>query len=212
MAVTDIANVDITGVAGTVLFWVVMIISLVVLVGVLGFFALWVFRMLMFKINVDIYEHVGNGNHIGHKDVAKEIEKTKDGKRQRFIRLLKARKSIGPFGSEKFVIFGIRKKLNLHFEDGIYTALPITHSSDAGLNFDKNDLLTALQLWDQDYAENLETHKWGEPTFMDKYGMYVLPFSMILIMFVLFFILIQQIGGGINVTASIDTSQLVRAA
>ena len=212
MAVTDIANADIGGIAGQVVFWVVIIIFMVVLVGVLGFFALWVFRTLKFKVRVTIYEHVGQNNHVGKKDVGREVEKTDGGKRVRFIRLLKARKSIGPFGSDKFVVFGNNKQLNLHLEDGIFTPLPIAHNSDPSFNFEKSDLLTALQLWDQDYAENLETHKWGEPSFMDKYGNFVMPFAMILIMFVLFFILIQQIGGGVHVTASIDTSQLVKAA
>ncbi len=208
----DIANADVGGIAGTVFFWVVMIMFMVVLLGVIGFFGLWVFRTLKFKINVNVYEHVGGDSHIGRRDVAKEVEKDHSGKRQRFLRLLKARVSIGPFPSEKFVMFNTRKHINLHFQDGIYTPLPIGHDSDAALKFKKDDLLTVLHLWDKDHEENLETHKWGEPTFMDKYGAYILPFSMILIMFVLFFILIQQIGGGVHVTASIDTSQLVKAA
>lgn len=212
MAIQDIAGADIGGIIGQTVFWVALIAMFLVLIGVMAFFALWVFRTLKFKINVNIYEHIGENNHIGRKDVGKEVEKSKDGKRLRFIRLLKGRKSIGPFGSEKFVMFNTRKQINLHLEDGIYTPLPIAHNSNPAFTFEKGDLLTALQLWDQDYAENLETHKWGEPGFMDKYGMYVLPFSMILIMFVLFFILIQQIGGGINVTATLDTSQFVKAA
>lgn len=208
----DIANADIGGIVGTAGFWLVMIMFMLVLVGVLAFAGLWIFRMLLFKISVNIYEHVGDGNHLGRKDVAKEVDKDIAGKRTRFIRLLKGRKSIGPFGSEKFITFGVRKHLNLHLQDGIYTPLPVLHNSDPGLTFKKEDLLTALQLWDQDYAENLETHKWGEPGFMDKYGAYVLPFAMIIIMFVLFFILIQEIGGGVNVIATLDTSQLVKAA
>ena len=212
MAVEDIAGVDIGGVVGQVILWVVLITSFLVLIGVLAFFALWVFRTLKFKIRVTIYENVGENNHVGRKDVGREVEKSADGKRVRFIRLLKARKSIGPFGSDKFVVFGNTKQLNLHLEDGIFTPLPIAHQSDPAFKFEKSDLLTALQLWDADYAENLETHKWGEPNFMDKYGAYVIPFAMILIMFVLFFILIQQIGGGVQVTAVIETSQLVKAA
>ncbi len=199
-------------IAGTVFVWVILIVALLVLVAVMAFFALWLMRMLKFKVTVDIYEHIGENNHMGTKDVAKEVSEIIDGKRRSFLQLLKSRKKIGPFGSDKFMQFGTRKKLNLHLENGIYTPLPIAHSSHAALKFEKGDLLTALQLWDADYAENLETHKWGEPGFWDKYAQYVIPFSMILIMFVLFFILINQMQSGVNVTATIDTSQLIARA
>ncbi len=207
--IADINSVDLAGLAGTVFLWLVLIGVLVVFIGVMAFFVFWLLRLMRFKVNVDIYEHLGTNNHMGSKDVAKEVSEIIEGKRRNFLQLLKKRVKIGPFGSDKFMQFGMRKKINLHLENGIYTPLPLVHNSAAALEFEKGDLLTALQLWDADYAENLETHKWGQPGFWDKYAQYVIPFSMILIMFVLFFILIQQMQSGVSVTAYLDSSQLV---
>ena len=55
MAVEDIAGVDIGGVVGQVILWVVLITSCLVLIGVVGLFSLWVFITLKFKIRVTIY-------------------------------------------------------------------------------------------------------------------------------------------------------------
>ncbi len=213
--------IDIMSYAVTMLMWgMFSFIVGVILLGI-GVGVMLLIRHLKYKVKLDIYEKVG-GAYMGFGRDAREVINKPDvkGKRHTFLLLrtpFKGYKKIPLPDSASYVPFasklvGNRKKLNLLFKDTLFAPLPITENSDPAFNFDTKDLLYILNSWDQDYAENLETHKWGEPTFMDKYGMYVLPFSMILIMFVLFFILIQQIGGGVQVTAVIETSQLIKAA
>ncbi len=212
MALADtITNANLGAIGSTIFLWLVIIVLIVVFSVVIFFFALWLWRVLKFKVNVIIYEHIGENQHFGTKEIGQEVNEVHEGKRRSYLHLFKSRKKIGPFGSDAFSLFGTRKHLNLHLENGIYTPLPIAHSSSAALKFEKGDLLTALQLWDQDYAENLETHKLGQGGFWDKYGSFVMPFAMILIMFVLFFILIQQMQSGVNITATLDTRQIVDA-
>lgn len=211
MAITDITNADIGGIVGQVFFWLIMILFITVLTAVLGFMAWTLWKMLKYKVSVDIYEHVGENTHVGRRDVGREVEETTDGKRKRFLQLLKLRKKIGPFASDKFMQFGNRKKLDLHLENGIFTPLPVAHNSDPALQFNKTDLLAALQSWDQDYAENLETHRITDMSFFSRHEAAILSGTMIIMMFVLFFILINQMQSGVNVTATIDTSQLVKA-
>jgi len=200
---------DFGGLIGQIMVYLIIILFLVAMVAILYFVGTQLWRVLKYKVKVDIYEHLGEDNHIGRSDLAEEVTTEKDGKRVSYLKLLKSHKKAGPFSSDKFMQFGRMKKIHLHLVDGLFTAMPIKHNSDAGLTFEKSDLLTALQLWDQDYAENLATHNLDNNNFWDKYGSIMMNGGMILIMFVLFFVLIQQMQSGVNVTATLDTSQLI---
>ncbi len=150
MALADtLSTANIGQIGSTIFLWLILILFVGVMAAVIFFFAMWFWKVLKFKVNVVIYEHIGENQHFGTKEIGQEVNEVKDGKRRSYLHLFKSRKKLGPFGSDAFSLFGTRKHLNLHLENGIYTPLPIAHSSSAALKFEKGDLLTALQLWDQ---------------------------------------------------------------
>lgn len=85
----------------------------------------------------------------------------------------------------------------------------ISHKAEAAFEFNADDLVTILRWRELDHQEALDTYSNKKLGFMDKYGALVVNSMMILIMFVLFFILLQKLGA---LQIHVDTSQLVRAA
>jgi len=169
-----------------------------IIISSIGSYLLW--RLMRYKIRVDIYEKVGDKNFICFSDFAREVVNFDDnGKRKTFLRLLKGLKGMKKIPlpeSHVYIPQGMRKKLNLVYKDSIMTPLPITENSDPQLTFDPKDMLKVLYSWDQDYSENLETHKTGSG-FWDRWGNQISWLILIFTQFILFLILItQQSGGG----------------
>ncbi len=192
--------VDVAGMAGSFFLWgaIALIAGFVILL--LGVLFIFLWRILRYKIKVDIYEKVGEG-FIGYTDLAREVfSKDENGKRQTFLRLLKGLKGVKKIPlppSSNYIPFGMRKKLNLLYKDSLFTPMPIVEHSDPAIFSSTSDLLRVLHSWDSDFSENLETHR-GGASFFDKYGNYVFFGILIMTQFVLFLVLITQLKGGLS--------------
>lgn len=176
-------------------FGAVVVGFFLILFGVVMYFA-W--RFMRYRIKVDIYEQVGK-SFVGFGDLARELVNVlEDGKRKTYLQLLKGlkgKKRIPLPESANYIPFGMRKKLNLIYKDGLFSPLPIEEHSEPALTFNPMNLLSVLSSWDQDYSENLESYR-VNPTFWDRYGNQFMWGFLIIMQFVLFLILIMQTQGG----------------
>lgn len=155
-------------------------------------------RWFKYKITVIIYEKVGDA-YIAHPNKAYEHIGLDDaGKRTRSLRLLKKFKGMkkGPLPpSFSFVPTARGKLLNIIYRDGIISPLSVQEHSPPELSWNTNDLLRVLDSWDADYVENLETHR-QSPSFMDRFGGYIIPATVMFLNFILWLILLTRINGG----------------
>jgi len=175
-----------------------------VLIG-LGAVIFWVMRTLKYKIKLDIYEKVGGAYLSYGREAVEVINKQTAGSGKRVTHLLlrvpfKGTKKIPLPDSATFIPHGTllttKKKLNLLYTNGLFAPLNVVEHSPPELSFNVEDVLTVLQSWDQDFAENLETHK-PKATFWDKYQQFITilsVLSMTMIFWILIFVITRQGG------------------
>lgn len=166
-----------------------------IILGVAGYVG-W--RLLKYRIHVDIYEKVGK-TFIGFGDYAREvIHSVQGGKEKTYLQLLKGLKGMKRIPlpeSATYIPFGMRKKVNILYRDGIFCEMPIIENSDPAITFEPSKLLRVLQSWDVLSTRNRELHS-PKQGFWDKYGNQFMWGLLIFMQFVLFLILIMQLKGG----------------
>lgn len=196
---------QITGMIIQTIFWV-FIIGLIAAVAAGGYFlGVAIFRLMRYKIKVLVLDHVGN-SEIARNDLAKEF---KDVNKTRKLKLLHSGDEIPLPNPDKYISMGVRKLLVLHKHGDMLTPMGLTHNSPANFTFNMDDLVSVLFWRETDHQEALETYRDHKKSFMEQYGAWVMSTMMIVIMFVLFFILINKLG---SLQIRVDSSQLVKAA
>jgi len=166
---------------------------------------MYVARTFRYKVKLDIYEKVG-GHYLSYgREALEVINKQTAGTGKRVTHLLlrvafKGTKKIPLPDSATFIPHGTmlttKKKLNLLYTNGLFAPLNVVENSPAALTFNVEDVLTVLQSWDQDFAENLETHK-PKASFWDKYQQFITilsVLSMTMIFWILIFVITRQGG------------------
>lgn len=191
----------------TGLIWAMVVFVIGSVLIAFAFGILFMSRYFKYKIKLDIYEKVGDGYQSFAREAKEVIHKVSDmnGKRRTYLLLrvpYKGKNKIDLPASASYIphgtIFATKKKLNLMFTDGIFAPLHIQQNSPEVLNFNPKDLLRVLDSWDQDYAENLETHK-AKPGFWDKYQQFITILSVIgmtMIFWILIFVITTGGGAG----------------
>ena|SRR3990167_3666156 len=165
-----------------------------------------VYRLLTYKIDVLILDHTGN-TEIVKKDLGRLIF-GKD--KKRCLRLLKTGLPEGELplpDPDKYFAFGNRKLLLLHKINDVLTPITLKHNSPATFNFNMDDMVSVLYWRELDHTEALDSYRNKKVGFMEKYGTWVMSTLMILIMFVLFFMLLQKLG---SLQIQVDASQLIK--
>lgn len=183
---------------GQFLVWALgaIFISFIATIVAVGLWFLW--KYLKYKIKVTIYEKVGNAYMVHDNKAFEQIQPGSDGKRQRKIVLQKKFKGIkkGVLPSSiTFLPMNRGKMLNMVYRDGLMMPLPLREENEPELVSTTEDVLRVLESWDSDYVDNVETHK--KPAgFLEKYGGYIVPFTVMFFNFILWLVLLSQINGG----------------
>jgi hypothetical protein len=97
--------------------------------------------------------------------------------------------------SEDFILAGRMKEINLAYINGFFFPMTPQEHSDPAMTYDLSSVQRAMESWDSDYAENVETHK-GNPTFMDKYGNMIMLGMVLMTQFIFLIIILTQLKGG----------------
>lgn len=200
---------QITGFITQTVFWVFMLIIIAALLIGAYFLGMMVYRLLRYKIKVLILDHTGT-SELARMDLAREVTEKPGNKK--YLQLLRMAEKVPLPNPDKYIAMGVRKLLVLHKHNDMLTPMAVTHNSPASFTFNTDDLVSVLFWREQDHQEALDNYRDKAISWWAQHSGFIMSASMILMMFVLFFILIQKIQGGVTVRAVIDTSQLIAAS
>ncbi len=199
-------DISLVAVAGDVIFWLVLLLFALAVFAILGWLAMFVWRMLKYKIEVEIYHQQGPRSFRPVKDLGREIINNKTGKNE--LHILKAKRTIAMPPGEFLMPMGMRSKLLLGKVGGELIPMQVTTNSPTSFTLNLEKLSNAIA-WREKSRESAIEAYYGNESFFNKYGAVLMNATLMIMMFVLFFILIHQMQEGVTIRAVIDTSQQV---
>lgn len=193
---------SVTSGLGDALSWVFLLALIAVVMSVVGYLGWWFYRYMRYDIKVSILEPMGANAWRERIDMAREDRKMKH------LELRGYREFISIPGPQFFLLSGKRRSLKFVEVSGYLLPMEITMEWPPNYSVKMEKLSIAVAWRENSRKESLSAYS-ETMGFMEKYGTVVVSSMTMIMMFVLFFILINQMQGGVTVTAVLDNSQLI---
>lgn len=200
------SDINLGAIAGDVFFWLIIILFVIALALIIGWGTAFVYRLMKYKIKIEIYHQQGPDSFRPVEDLGMEVTNDKTGRTE--LRILKAKRTIAMPPGKFLMPMGMRSKLNLAKIGGELIPMQVTTNSPVTFELNLEKLSNAIS-WREKSRESAVEAYYGKESFFSKYGAVLMNATLMIMMFVLFFILIHQMQSGITIRAILDTSQQV---